>query len=265
MSASIRKSILSAAVITLTISLWRCSPAPSGSTIAPQFAPATDDSGAAKPSPAQMIGQATPEAATTTTTQLPEIEPTDLPLDDTPPEAPIMASPTPTEINEPELDRFARALMTGQSVDIVGVYVEDVLKLRVVQQVEGDPAFVSSQPGVSTEFLLAFRVAGNIGLLAHNYLAGALFFDLQPGHIIYIIYGDGEIEEFEVARIERFQALDPYNPSSDFSHLENGSYLSASELFNAMYAGEYHLTMQTCIEKDGNNVWGRIFIISPPY
>jgi hypothetical protein len=260
----IQKSALWLAAFILAIGMYGCSSDVMLEPTAPTLSSTVLDLETITPISTQTVNIPTQTLAALTT------EPLDAPASEPPPQDAqqnVMdpASATPTEIAEPELDRFARALMTGQSDDIVGVYVENVLALRVVQQVEGDPAFVSSQPGVSTEFLLAFRVAGNIGLLAHNYLAGALFFELQPGHIIYIIYGDGEMEEFEVTRIERFQALDPYNPSSDFTHIENNNKLNATELFNSMYAGEYHLTMQTCIEKDGNNVWGRIFIISPPY
>jgi hypothetical protein len=259
-----RISVLWVTMLTLVIGLWGCSPAQVSEPPSSTPAPVEPDSETTSPSPTQPANVPTQEPVIIPTGPS-EPLPTGLTPQDTPQSVPNDASAVPTEIVEPELDRFVRVLMTGQSDDIVGVYVENVLALRVVQQVEGNPAFVSSQPGVATEFLLAFRVAGNIGLLAHNYLAGALFFELQPGQVISIVYGDGTVEDFEVSRIERYQALDPYNPSSDFTHLENGSYLNATELFNTMYAGDYHLTMQTCIEKDGNAVWGRIFIISPPY
>lgn len=168
-------------------------------------------------------------------------------------------------ISGPAFDVFVNAVMNGRADQIVGVYVENVLALRVIQQPVSDPAFVSPMPGVATEFLMAFQVSGNIGLLAHNYLAGRLFFDLQYGDIIQIVYGDGNVAEYEVQKIFEFQALNPDSPSSDFLNLENGEIIAASDLFNRMYGGEHHVTMQTCIDRDGEDTWGRLFVFAPRY
>jgi hypothetical protein len=35
-------------------------------------------------------------------------------------------------------------------------------------------------------------------------------------------------------------------------------------LFNMAYGGEHHLTLQTCIESQGDFAWGRLFIIAKP-
>ncbi|MCL4268439.1 MAG: hypothetical protein KJZ72_02790, partial [Anaerolineales bacterium] len=51
---------------------------------------------------------------------------------------------------------------------------------------------------------------------------------------------------------------------SDFRDLETESILTAEQLFNQVYRGEFHLTLQTCIENEGNSSWGRLFIIAKP-
>ena len=72
----------------------------------------------------------------------------------------------------------------------------------MVQQPAGNSSFVSSDDGTATQFETA-KGYGTIGLLAHNYLSGKLFFDLREGDEVVIIYGDGSQERWE---------LDPSNP-----------------------------------------------------
>jgi hypothetical protein len=153
----------------------------------------------------------------------------------------------------------------GNSNQIVGVYVDNVLALRVVQQPPSKPAFVSNIKGTATQFLLAYTVAGNVGLLAHNYLSGGLFFQLKPGDVVQLIYGDGAVWEYEVGDIQEYQALNPTSPTSDFINLATGETLSANDLFNRIYSGAHHLAFQTCIQRDNLDTWGRLFVIAPPY
>jgi hypothetical protein len=67
-----------------------------------------------------------------------------------------------------------------------------------------------------------------------------------------------------VQSIQRYQALDPMNPYSQFKDLETQTTSTAEELFNKVYRGDYHLTLQTCIENNGNASWGRLFIVATP-
>jgi hypothetical protein len=64
--------------------------------------------------------------------------------------------------------------------------------------------------------------------------------------------------------IQRYQALDPFNPRSEFKNMETQTSVTAEDLFNNVYRGEYHLTLQTCIENNGNSSWGRLFIMATP-
>jgi len=177
-------------------------------------------------------------------------------------------NPTPTlEVPKRvrrEFDVFVESIKTGDANRIVGIYGEKRIALQVVYQPSSNPGFVSTIPGVATYFLLPHQVAGNHGFLAHNYLAGALFFGMQTGDIVQVIWGDGYYEDFEVLQIEEYQALSPTSTNSRFVNLATGDDLSASSLFTRVYRGSYHTTLQTCIARGDQDSWGRIFIIAPP-
>jgi hypothetical protein len=147
-----------------------------------------------------------------------------------------------------------------------GVYVNNVMALRVVQQPAGNAGFVSAINGVTTQFKLAEKY-GTIGLLAHNTSSGSLFSKIIQNDIIQAIYGDGKIDQFKVTTIYKFQALTPDSASSNFTDLSTGDKLSASALFDKIYknqTGKNHLVLQTCIAQDNESSWGRMFIIAEP-
>ncbi|MCC6147636.1 MAG: hypothetical protein IT308_08735 [Anaerolineaceae bacterium] len=161
------------------------------------------------------------------------------------------------------LETFAGLVADGQSEVIRGVYAAEVFALRVVQQPAGDAAYVSDLEGVATQFGQAAQM-GVIGLLAHNYTSGRLFFELSPQNHLSILYGDGRAENYVIKSILRYQALQPEDPYSSFADLDTGETLTASQLFKKVYMGDPHLTLQTCIEQEGAASWGRIFIIAEP-
>lgn len=163
----------------------------------------------------------------------------------------------------PEYKSFVETVRNGKKGVLRGVYVLGVLALPIVQQPVGNPGFVSQNNDEITQFSMAAE-AGNIGLLAHNYLSGAIFPNLLPGHEVRLIYGDGAVEYFVVDQVLRYQALQPYSPNSEFRDLETNVTISAAQLFSEVYRGERHVTFQTCIEAYGNSSWGRIFIIARP-
>lgn len=69
---------------------------------------------------------------------------------------------------------------------------------------------------------------------------------------------------FVVTHILERQALDSINPCSDLKALDSGEILSSGQMFTGVYTGEDHLTLQTCIARDGNDSWGRLFILAEP-
>ncbi|MFZ5821758.1 MAG: hypothetical protein ACOYYJ_17825 [Chloroflexota bacterium] len=158
---------------------------------------------------------------------------------------------------------FVMSVQDGQAGILRGVYVPGTLALPVVQQPTGWPGYVAETAGVVTQFGMAAEV-GNVGLLAHNYLAGQAFTNLFPGQEVRLVYGDGSVEYFVVTEVLQYQALQPYSPTSEFRNLETSLTITVEELFRQVYRGERHVTFQTCIEANGNGSWGRLFVIAQP-
>ncbi|GIV95849.1 MAG: hypothetical protein KatS3mg057_0506 [Herpetosiphonaceae bacterium] len=172
-------------------------------------------------------------------------------------------SPSAASHRLSELEQFRQTVTIGQPGLVTGVFVPDTLALRVVQQPADDPTYVSEMPGYATQFMLAEQV-GSIGLLAHNYLSGALFFDLQPGQVVSMFYGDGSERRYRVVEIRRFRAMIPNDPYSNFEDLESGAQLSSTELFYEIYTGVDRVVFQTCISVEHEPSWGRLFVIADP-
>lgn len=162
----------------------------------------------------------------------------------------------------PKLNTFIETVKNGDA-SLRGVYVPDVMAFAIEQQPVGYPGYVSTADSVVTQFSIAAEV-GNVGLLAHNTHAGAFFSKIQQGELIVLVYGDGHTETFMVQSIQQYQALDPFSPYSEFKDLETQTTLTAEGLFNKVYRGDYHLTLQTCIENNSNASWGRLFIVATP-
>ncbi|CAG0994533.1 hypothetical protein ANAEL_02503 [Anaerolineales bacterium] len=163
----------------------------------------------------------------------------------------------------PNLNTFIETVKDGDAATLRGVYVPNVMAFSVEQQPSGYAGYVSAADSIVTQFSIATQV-GNVGLLAHNTHAGAYFSGIAQGDLIVLVYGDGHTETFMAQNIQRYQAMDPLNPYSQFKDLETQTTFTAEELFNKVYRGDYHLTLQTCIENNGNASWGRLFIVATP-
>jgi len=163
----------------------------------------------------------------------------------------------------PPLDTFIATIKNGQPEQVVGVYVSEVLALKVVQQSANDPAYVTRTIGYATQFGPAAKY-GAIGLLAHNDRSGGLFFNLLAGQEVDIIYGDGAIRHYTISTFRHFQALRPTDPYSNFVDLDlGGQQVLNANLFDQIYGGD-RVVFQTCISAYGNRSWGRLFVIATP-
>ena len=163
----------------------------------------------------------------------------------------------------PTFTDFSKTVQNGDKNVLRGVYVANVLALPVVQQPSGNAGYVSNTDGETTQFRMATQF-GNVGLLAHNHLSGRDFSQLAVGQEVRLVYGDGKVEYFVVAEVLRYQALQPNSPYSSFSNLDKKETLTAEQMFKRVYFGDRHVTFQTCIEKDGELSWGRLFVIAIP-
>jgi hypothetical protein len=161
------------------------------------------------------------------------------------------------------INDFVSTVNNGATEVIRGVYSENNFALQIVQQPSGQAGFVSTIEGVVTQFSMPNQY-GVTGLIAHNYLAGRNFLRLGMGDIVQLVYGDGEIKEYKIADIQRYQALQPDSPRSQFLDLNTGEKLTATQLFKRVYMGNHHLTLQTCIQDGLEDSWGRLFIIANP-
>lgn len=162
------------------------------------------------------------------------------------------------------LDAFAISVENGRSSQLVGIFAPDVMALPVVQQPSNNAAYVSTQSDAITQFGLASQY-GSTGLLAHNTLAGKNFYDLSVGDVVSLVYGDGTIQMYRIDQIQSYQALNPASPYSNFVDLSNpGAQYTSTDLFYRTYGLGNVLVMQTCLERNGNPSWGRLFIIASP-
>lgn len=132
--------------------------------------------------------------------------------------------------------------------------------LMVEIQPLGNPAWVSEEAGTLTQFTLAMW---GIGLLAHSDLAGKDILELSIGDRVVLSYSDG-IEAYVVSDILKYRAIEPESTRSDFVDLGTGEVLTVQQLFKKVYGVENMLTLQTCIEIDGNPIGGRVFVIAFP-
>ena len=163
----------------------------------------------------------------------------------------------------PTLSAFVSQVKNGVAEDLVGVYIPGQLAAQVTRQPKGNAGFVSPWPNFVTVFSAASRF-GSTGLLAHNSLAGQGFSQLGEKQTFSLIHGDGTTSLFVVTEILRYQALEPNSVTSTFKNLEDGQFLTASELFLKVYDRPGMVILQTCISAEGNASWGRLFIIAEP-
>lgn len=157
---------------------------------------------------------------------------------------------------------FVASVSNGKSSQVTGIYVDDAFAYNVGGQ-NGNASFVTTNPGEVTQFGLAAQY-GTQGFLAHNYLAGAAFSQLEAGQLITLVYGDGSTEAFRIETLHRYQALSPDSTQSRFVDLSTGEELSVTKLFNTIYNNQNAVVLQTCIANDGVSTWGRLFVVAVP-
>ena len=163
----------------------------------------------------------------------------------------------------PDFRDFAQPVENSDVNTLSGVYVPNVLALPVIQQPSGDDGYVSNKDDQTTQFAMASQF-GSVGLLGHNYLSGRFFSELAVGQEVRLVYGNGRVEYFVITEILRYQALEPNSQLSSFRSLDHSEILSAEQMFKRVYAGERHVTFQTCIAANGTVSWGRLFVVAEP-
>jgi hypothetical protein len=106
----------------------------------------------------------------------------------------------------PSLAEFRQSVRNGVANQLSGVYVSDLMAYPIVNQPGAQYTYVSDKSNEVTQFELASQY-NTIGLLAHNELAGASFFALEPQKTVILVYGDGRTQVYQVTQVLSYQAL----------------------------------------------------------
>ena len=171
---------------------------------------------------------------------------------------PVTGTSTPHTTETNHVQPATTKSTTATTVDAAGIF-----SLIVVQQPKSKAGYVSEEPEKLTQFSMATKY-GSQGFLAHNYLAGAYFSSLTVGSQITVTYADGSKQTFQVQEIRSFQATSPTSATSSFIDLATNKKLTATQLFMQTYGVKGNLILQTCIAKDNQSSWGRLFVIASP-
>ena len=98
-----------------------------------------------------------------------------------------------------------------------------------------------------------------IVLLAHNYLDGRFFSDIEIGNYIHYETG-GEWTDYKVVDIRTFEAL---QPDSIFTQLFDGlNVYSPQKIHEQIFNDPDTLVLQTCIYNNNRLNWGRLFVVA---
>jgi hypothetical protein len=162
-----------------------------------------------------------------------------------------------------DFDGFIQTLGLKGGDEIVGIFAQNKIALEVVQQPKSKDEYVSLINGTATQFRIA-SLYGSYGFLAHNFLSGDSFFTLEMGDEIQMIDANGKKYSYLVSEISSYEAIDPLSVHSDFIDLQTGERIRNLDLFYKIYDSDNRLVLQTCIEKDGDLEWGRLFVIAEP-
>jgi hypothetical protein len=181
---------------------------------------------------------------------------------------PDKSRPLPTATPRPDtvdplpasLAAFAKQLENG-TADIRGIYVQNKLAYFVVQQPRNNLNYISTAARTVTQSRAA-KVFDGVLFLAHNSLAGKVFPGLSPGDVLSVIYGNGRIDSYGIVKQERYQAIRPSDPFTDYVDLQSGLVVTWSYVFERFYMVENGVVLQTCIRQDGRSDWGRLFVVT---
>lgn len=97
--------------------------------------------------------------------------------------------------------------------------------------------------------------SGGTYIYAHNYLAGAEFYDLEIGETIIAFYSDGSTKEFQVANHDEFSFG---NPDDELALRVNYQWMDIDSVVK-LYSSPDTLTLATCFPAQGQ-MTGRLYI-----
>ena len=106
-----------------------------------------------------------------------------------------------------KIAKFQESILDNE----MAIYIGGKKFFKVELQPRGVPTFVSEKKNHVTSFEMPKKF-GNLGFIAHNYLAGKYFKDIGEGDQIFVLDGKSQTRRYLVKDIQRERALDPKNP-----------------------------------------------------
>ena len=132
------------------------------------------------------------------------------------------------------------------SLVIILVIINSIL-FPVVPQ-NGNYSYVAGGDNITQ-----FELADNQALLAHNFLTGKYFHDIELGDTIVTITDKGVNRRYVVNNIDIYKREGNwfYSGEEIYSHIE---------IFEMYYTNTAYLTLQTCVAKGTDYYWGVMFV-----
>lgn len=161
----------------------------------------------------------------------------------------------PTIFNTTGLSVFIEKIRDN-TINLRGLYAESIVELKIVQS----PTNTLSMKADEVLELSISEQLGNTILVAHNTLGGKNFKYLTLGQTIYTIKGNGSYEKSIIIEIAEFESLS----NNLYKESSTGLIFTDMQLVERFFFGNKHVLLQTCVEKDYNYGWGRLFIVAIP-
>lgn len=177
--------------------------------------------------------------------------------------APAYAHARPNDGFTADLVNFIEKVRNENPDELRGVFVQGKFAYPVVQQPSDQPLFVSTNAATVTQYRSAAKNQV-VGLLAHNYLAGASFYTLEPGDRVHLVFGDGRVKVYVISEILQYQVVTAGRDVSAFKDVKTREILSEQQIYDKVYGLGDKVTFQTCIPSGSNGTWGRLFVIAYP-
>lgn len=134
-----------------------------------------------------------------------------------------------------------------------------VVLLFCASIIQGQGVSVTNNEGEVTRYPLT----NSITFLAHDYLDGKYFSEIEIGDTIIYLDGDPSTRSlYKVTEIIAAQASDPQSVTTDL--WIDGQWMDVAQAYERVgYTDQRKLVLQTCISTDVP-AWGRLFVIAKP-
>jgi hypothetical protein len=183
------------------------------------------------------------------------------------------------QLSDVDLQNFVKSLNiepgNSNNVHVVGIYIKDVLALRISQQTQVNKfdnfVHVTENPNEVSQYSLANGFGAEYGFYAHNNLAGESFSKVLAGQNMIIIKSNGILNIFRVSEIFKFRAKEPNDPYSNLVQVNDnlkdlGESMTSLSVSKRLYS-KNKTVLQTCIDGNGKDIpgkesWGRLFIVT---